>query len=126
MKKIAVLEDSETIIRMLEIALKELLLESDAELEILRQPSLLLRHPSGEYDVVIGNADLPFHSGLGPISEFKSKATNRGRPALLMALRVTEEFRWICRRFGIDAIVEKPFDDGNLAKKVAYFLNKDE
>ena len=104
--KIAILDDSKTVLMELKHILKEFELKTFYDVgEFFDDVKI------NEYDVFLIDINMPKKNGLDVINEIKDYPHLKNSIFLILSTEIKPEYKQIAKKIGVRAFIKKPFDE---------------
>jgi len=116
--KILICEDNKLAMRALSVFLSKEGYETYNAIDGIEAMELL---NTNEYDLILVDIHLPFHSGLELIRHLRSDLKKK-TPVIIVSAFSDPQIQRQARELGIDEYVVKPIDPTNLIKKIKTLL----
>jgi DNA-binding response OmpR family regulator len=121
MMRLLVCEDNKLVIKTLSVVLEREGFEVDLAEDGNRAFEFLQK---GNYDLILVDIHLPFHSGLEVIKFLRSDLKQR-TPVLVLTAFSDQEMQRQAREMEIDGYIVKPFNPSDLIRTIRSILKSD-
>ncbi|WP_022851635.1 response regulator [Limisalsivibrio acetivorans] len=125
MKKVVFVDDSRSIIAVLELTVKDLVSKGQLQAKSFLNPAeFLQKAQNGEvdFDLLFVDINMPQMTGLELISRLKQDSRFRQKPILVLTTETSADMKSKGKALGVTGWITKPFQDQIILKAIKKIL----